>query len=63
MWGLKNERVEHCFVCGKPLYFDEDESMMLDSDAIYFSTHGNWPSSVLDLEDEEVRILICDECA
>ena len=65
-WGYKAERVEECFVCSKPLFFEEDDdrgvSTCLDSQAVYFRTSGNWPSAVLDLEDETIEMLVCDDC-
>jgi hypothetical protein len=65
-WGLRSGRVEHCFVCNKPLYFEEEydkgDSTMLDSPAVYFRTGGNWPSTVLDMEKNKIEILVCDDC-
>lgn len=65
-WGYMDERIEHCFVCNKALQFHEDEdkglSRHLGSSAVYFRTSGNWPSTVLDLEDETVEMLVCDDC-
>lgn len=62
LWGFRNKRVEHCFVCNKSVYFEESEPEMILSDAIYFETYGNWGSTVLDLEKHKVRIMICDDC-
>lgn len=65
-WGYKAKRVEKCFVCNKSLYFEEEDdrgdSVMLYSPAVYFRTGGNWPSTVLDMEDKRIEILICDDC-
>ena len=64
-WGYKAKRTERCFVCNKLLYFEEvfeGDSTLLDSQAVYFTTNGNWPSSVLDMEPVKVQILICDDC-
>ena len=65
-WGYKDERVERCFVCNKPILFHEDEdkglSQNLSTQAVYFRTGGNWPSSVIDLEHETIEMLVCDEC-
>ena len=65
-WGYKDERVERCFVCDKPILFHEDEdkgiSCHLSTQAVYFRTSGNWPSAVLDLEKEVIEMLVCDDC-
>jgi hypothetical protein len=65
-WGYKAKRIERCFVCNKKLYFEEEDdqgdSMCLDTPSVYFRTHGNWPSTILDMEDETIEILICDDC-
>lgn len=64
-WGYKSDRIEHCFICGDPLYFEETiqgDSTTLYSQAVYFKTRGNWPSAVLDLESKDIEILICDKC-
>lgn len=65
-WGYMDKRTERCFICGKPLLFHEEEdkglSQHLGSSAVYFRTSGNWPSAVLDMEDETIEMLVCDDC-
>ena len=65
-WGYKDERVEKCFVCGKPILFHEDEakglSQHLSTQSVYFRTRGNWPSAVLDMEHDEIQMIVCDDC-
>ena len=65
-WGFKAPRMEWCFICDKPLMFeeshDEGVSTCLETPAVYWKTGGNWPSTILDMEHDKVEILICDDC-
>lgn len=53
----------NCFACLREIEAKvEDGEIVSTSDAAIFSSHGNYGSTVLDMEDATVEVLVCDAC-
>lgn len=53
----------NCFACLREIEAKvEDGEIVSTSDAAIFMSHGNYGSTVLDMEDATVEVLICDAC-